>query len=178
MLSVISAAHAFQVQKPYLDFFEIYQVRERPSRMYSWKSLIISCLLVEIPWNVLGSTLLFFCWYWTVGFSSSRAAFTFLVLSVWFPLYYTTFSHAVASISPNPTIDAVLFSVLFAFVIVLYVSTLLTHVNTNTSGATSCGVLQPYSQLGWWKWMYRISPYTYFVEAIEGQGMCFLYVVE
>ena len=34
----------------------------------------------------------------------------------------------------------------------------------------SNGVLQPYSQLGWWKWMYRVSPQTYVIEGLVGQG--------
>jgi hypothetical protein len=34
----------------------------------------------------------------------------------------------------------------------------------------SNGVLQPYKHLGWWKWMYRVTPYTYIVEGMIGQG--------
>ena len=34
----------------------------------------------------------------------------------------------------------------------------------------SNGVLQPYKHLGWWKWMYRVTPYTYIVEGLVGQG--------
>jgi hypothetical protein len=37
----------------------------------------------------------------------------------------------------------------------------------------SNGVLQPYKHLGWWKWMYRVSPYTYVVEGLVGQGGAF-----
>ncbi|KAL5529897.1 SNQ2_4 [Sanghuangporus sanghuang] len=153
ILTMISAAHAFQLQVPFLNFISIYQVRERPSRTYSWTSLVASALLVEIPWNVLGSTLLFLCWYWTVGFDSDRAGYTYLVISIWFPLFYTTMSHAVASMSPNAVIDSVLFSVLFSFIIVF------------------SGVLQPYSQRGWWKWMYRVAPFTYFIEGVLGQTL-------
>ena len=60
---------------------------------------------------------------------------------------------AVAAMSPNTEIAALLFSFLFSFVI------------------TFNGVLQPFAQLGWWKWMYRISPYTYLIEGLLGQGM-------
>ena len=38
------------------------------------------------------------------------------------------------------------------------------------TGSYSCGVLQPYSQLGWWKWMYYVSPFTYVVDGLLGQG--------
>jgi len=40
----------------------------------------------------------------------------------------------------------------------------------------SNGVLQPYSQLGWWQWMYHLSPYTYLIGALVGQGKEFLYI--
>ncbi|KAF9494243.1 hypothetical protein BDN71DRAFT_1431877 [Pleurotus eryngii] len=36
-------------------------------------------ILVEIPWNIFDSTLFYFCWYWTVGFGSSRAGYTCLI---------------------------------------------------------------------------------------------------
>src|SRR5688572_26710893 len=55
--------------------------------------------------------------------------------------------------SPNAEIGALLFSVLFSFVI------------------TFNGVLQPFSQLGWWQWMYRLSPYTYLIEGLLGQAI-------
>ena len=38
----------------------------------------------------------------------------------------------------------------------------------------SDGVLQPFRQLGWWKWMYHLSPFTYLIEALVGQGMIVL----
>jgi hypothetical protein len=31
-------------------------------------------------------------------------------------------------------------------------------------------VLQLYCVLGWWEWMYLISPFTYFIEGLLGQG--------
>ena len=34
----------------------------------------------------------------------------------------------------------------------------------------SDGVLQPSRLLGWWRWMYRLSPFTYLIEALLGQG--------
>lgn len=68
----------------------IYEIRERPSRMYSWTALLTSQILVAIPWNILGSTIFFFCWYWTVGFESSRAGYTYLMLGVVLPIYFST----------------------------------------------------------------------------------------
>ena len=70
----------------------IYEIRERPSRMYSWTAMITAQMLIEVPWNFLGSVILFFSWFWTVGFESARAGYTFIILVIAFPLYYSTFS--------------------------------------------------------------------------------------
>ena len=98
MATVISVALAQQLQVPFIKMRDLWLVREKPSRMYSWTALITSQVLAEIPWNVFGSTLFFLCWYWTVGFSSdaSRAGYAYLMIGVIFPLYYTT----VGQVSP------------------------------------------------------------------------------
>ena len=38
---------------------------------------------------------------------------------------------------------------------------------TANHNVCSDGIVQPFRLLGWWQWMYRLSPYTYL---IEGQG--------
>ena len=81
--------------------------------------MLLSQLIVEIPWNILGSSIFFLCWYWTVGFDTSRGGYTYLLFSVLFPLYYTTIAQAVAAMAPNAVIASVLFSALFSFVISL-----------------------------------------------------------
>ncbi|KAH8118882.1 ABC-2 type transporter-domain-containing protein [Phellopilus nigrolimitatus] len=153
MASILSVPLSNQLQVIFIDFRNIYEVRERPSRMYSWTSLLAAQLIAEIPWNILGSSLFFLCWYWTVGFDSSRAGFTYFMFGLAFPMYYTTFGMAVAAMAPDAVIASVLFSALFSFVIAFN------------------GVLQPFRQLGWWQWMYRLSPYTYLIEGILGQAI-------
>lgn len=71
---------------------DIYEVRERPSKMYSWTALITAQILAELPWNIFGSSIYFCCWYFTVGFSTeaTRAGYVYLALGILFPLYYTT----------------------------------------------------------------------------------------
>ncbi|KAH9484099.1 Brefeldin A resistance protein [Psilocybe cubensis] len=153
MATILSVPLANQLQVPFINTRTIYEIRERPSRMYSWTALITSQIMIEVPWNVFGSIILFFCWYWTVGFETSRAGYTFLMLVIAFPLYFTTFGQAVGAMAPSAEIAALLFSFLFSFVI------------------TFNGVVQPFSQLGWWKWMYRLSPYTYLIEGLLGQAL-------
>ena len=91
MVNVLSAPLANQLKLPFIATRTIYEVRERPSRMYCWTALVTSQLLIELPWNILGSNLLFFSWYWTVGFDSSRAGYTYLMITIILPAYYTSF---------------------------------------------------------------------------------------
>lgn len=90
MATIISTPLANQLQVPFISARDIYEIRERPSRMYSWTALVTAQILVEIPWNILGATLFFLCWFWTVGFENSRAGYTYLMLGIVNPIYYTT----------------------------------------------------------------------------------------
>ncbi|KAF9449781.1 pleiotropic drug resistance ABC transporter [Macrolepiota fuliginosa MF-IS2] len=153
MVTILSVPLSSQLQVPYIDKRTVYEVRERPSRIYSWTAFVTSHLLVEIPWNVIGSHFLFFCWYWTVGYPTDRAGYTYLMLTIIYPLYYSTISLAIAATAPNAEIAGLLFSTLFSFVIAFN------------------GVMQPFRELHWWKWMYRLSPYTYLIEGLLGQAL-------
>ncbi|KAF8997054.1 pleiotropic drug resistance ABC transporter [Cyathus striatus] len=153
MVTILSVPLSNQLQVPFIAMRNIYEIRERPSRMYSWTALVTSQILIELPWNILGTILLFFSWFWTVGFPSERAGYVFVMLCIAFPLYYTTIAQAVAAMAPSAEIAALLFSFLFSFVL------------------TFNGVLQPFRQLGWWRWMYRLSPFTYLIEGLLGYAM-------
>ncbi|KAH7904052.1 ABC-2 type transporter-domain-containing protein [Hygrophoropsis aurantiaca] len=152
MATIICVPLVQQLQIVCIGMRAVYEIRERPSQMYTWTALITSQFLVEIPWNILGSSLFFFCWYWTVGFNSDRAGYTYLTYAVAFPLYYTTVGQAIAAMAPSPLIAALLFVTLFSFVVIFN------------------GVIQPFKQLGWWRWMYRVSPFTYLIEGLLGQA--------
>ncbi|KAF8598979.1 pleiotropic drug resistance ABC transporter [Ceratobasidium sp. AG-I] len=151
MATILCTSLSNQMQVEFINLRNIYEYRERQSKMYSWVPLVTSCILVELPFNIFGSAMFYFCWYWTVGFSSeaSRAGYMWLIVCILFPLYYTTFSQFVAAMAPDATIAGILFSLFFSFVI------------------TFNGVLQPYSQLiPFWRWMYRLSPFTYLIEGM------------
>ncbi|KAJ8519083.1 hypothetical protein ONZ45_g3902 [Pleurotus djamor] len=153
MATILSSPLAGQMLVPLIASRDIFEVRESASRTYSWSVLATSQLLVEIPWNILGSTLFFLCWYWTVGFDSDRGGYSYLMFGVLFPCYFTTIALAIASMAPTAAIAGLLFNFLFSFVL------------------TFNGVVQPFSQLGWWQWMYHVSPYTYLIEGLLGQAI-------
>ena len=121
MSLVVSAPLSNQIQGPFIDTRRVYEIRERPSRMYSWTALITAQILSELPLNIFGSSLFFLIWYWLVGFPSSRAGYSYLMFGIMYPMYYTTFAQWVAAMSPNPEIAAQLFSFFFSFVVTLSV---------------------------------------------------------
>jgi ATP-binding cassette subfamily G (WHITE) protein 2 (PDR) len=83
----------------------LYEVRERPSKTYSWKVFIMSNVVVELPWNTLMAVIVFFCWYYPIGMYQNavpdgqvheRGALMFLL--VWaFLMFTSTFTHMVVA---------------------------------------------------------------------------------
>ena len=113
MSLVLSAPLSQQVQGPFIETRRVYEIRERPSRMYSWTALITAQVLGELPLNIIGSSLFFLIWYWLVGFPSSRAGYSYLMLGIMYPMYYTTFAIWVAAMVPNAEMAAQLFGFFF-----------------------------------------------------------------
>jgi len=118
---IVSIPAAQQLQIPFIAMRSIYEIRERPSKMYSWSAWVTSQLVMELPWNIFCGTAFFLCWYWTVGYPTSRAGYTYLMVSVLLPAYYTSIGQAVASMAPNPEVAALIFTSIFNFVLLLYV---------------------------------------------------------
>ena len=116
---ILSVPGAQQLQIPFIASRTVYEIRERPSKMYSWSAWVTAQLLVELPWNIFGGILLFFCWYWTVGYPTERAGYTFLTLAVLMPIYYTTIGQAISAMAPTVEIAGLLFTSLFSFVLIL-----------------------------------------------------------
>ncbi|KAG1745100.1 ABC-2 type transporter-domain-containing protein [Suillus paluster] len=142
-----------QLMAVYIDIRTVYEIRERSSRMYHWTALVMSQLAVELPWNMTSSAMFFFSWYWTVGYPTDRAGYTFLIFSIAFPLYYTTLGHGIASMAPTAPVASLYYTTLIVFIMVFD------------------GVIQPFIELNWWKWMYRASPFTYIIQGLLGQAI-------
>lgn len=78
----------------------LYEVRERPSKAYSWKAFMLSSIIVELPWNTIMAVPAFFCWYYPIGFQNNAALTNATVerggtmfLLVWiFLMFSSTFS--------------------------------------------------------------------------------------
>ncbi|WFC95973.1 hypothetical protein MBRA1_002629 [Malassezia brasiliensis] len=156
MSLVLSTSLSQQLQPVFINYRTLFEAREKPSKLYSWPVLLISLIIVEIPWNFLGGTLFWVPWYFMVQFGTegkrSGYSWGFYML---FQLYFATFAQAIAAISPNSLVASILFSTFFSFVVVF------------------CGVVQPPKQLPyfWRKWMFPLSPFTYIVEGQMGNAI-------
>ncbi|KAG0701458.1 ABC-2 type transporter-domain-containing protein [Suillus ampliporus] len=142
-----------QLMAVYIDIRMVYEIRERSSRMYDWTALVMSQLAAELPWNMTSSAMFFFCWFWTVGYPTDRAGYTFLIFFVAFPFYYTTLGHGIASMAPSAPVASLYYTTLIIFIMIFD------------------GVIQPFVELNWWRWMYRVSPFTYVIEGLLGQAI-------
>nr|A0A1V0QSE4.1 RecName: Full=ABC-type transporter eriD; AltName: Full=Erinacine biosynthesis cluster protein D [Hericium erinaceus]ARE72241.1 ABC-transporter [Hericium erinaceus] len=154
-----------QIMPHFVTQRSLYEVRERPSRAYSWVVFMLSNVLGELPWNTLAGVVLFFCWYYPVGMYrnaevthavTERGGLMFLL--IWqFMLFTSTFAHMlIAGVDSDVTggnIASLLFSLTFLF----------------------CGVLAgpsgPNAFPRFWIFMYRLSPFTYLVEAMVSVGV-------
>lgn len=45
----------------------LYEVRERPSKTYSWQTFMLANITAELPWNSLMGLFMFVSWYYPIG---------------------------------------------------------------------------------------------------------------
>jgi ABC-type multidrug transport system permease subunit/ABC-type multidrug transport system ATPase subunit len=132
----------------------LYEVRERPSKVYSWKVFMLSQIIVELPWNSLMAVIMFVCWYYPVGLYRNaeaagqvheRGALVFLFLLA-FMLFTSTFTDLVIAGFETAEAGGNIANLLFMLCLIF------------------CGVLaNPSTFPRFWIFMYRISPFTYLV---------------
>ncbi|KAL8782451.1 MAG: hypothetical protein Q9213_005381 [Squamulea squamosa] len=162
MLLTIFSNFCQQIMPHFVTQRALYQVRERPSRTYSWQVFILSNILVEIPWNSLMAVLVFVGWYYPIGLRQNaveadqvaeRGALMFLFILAFLVFAGTFTNMVIAGIATAETagnITNLLFSLSLIF----------------------CGVLvTPTALPGFWIFMYRVSPFTYLVSGMLSVGL-------
>jgi hypothetical protein len=65
--TTIGTALINQIQPRFFFLRDLYEIRERPSKVYHWLTFLVAAIIAEIPWNLLMGTLFFFGWYFPVG---------------------------------------------------------------------------------------------------------------
>ncbi|KAK8204125.1 putative Brefeldin A resistance protein [Phyllosticta capitalensis] len=140
-----------QLQPLFLDRRDIYETREKKSKMYHWIPFVTGLIVSEIPYLIVCAVFYYVCFYYTAGFpaASKYAGATFFVMLI-YEFIYTGIGQFVAAYTPN----AVFAAMVNPLIITILVS--------------FCGVLAPYDQLqDFWKyWMYWMNPFNYLMGAL------------
>jgi ABC-type multidrug transport system permease subunit/ABC-type multidrug transport system ATPase subunit len=151
-----------QIMPHFVTQRSLYEVRERPSKTYSWKVFMAANIIVELPWNTLMAALMYFCWYYPVGFYKNaepthtvteRGALMFLF--IWaFLLFTSTFAHMLIAGIELPETAGSVANILFSLCLIF------------------CGVIATKEQMpGFWVFMYRVTPFTYIVSGMLSTGL-------
>ncbi|GKU06341.1 abc transporter cdr4 [Fusarium langsethiae] len=156
MYMVLFQSITNQIMPIFVPQRALYEVRERPSKIYRWNTYILSNILVEAAWNTLMAVIIYFCWYYPVGFVQNttsddqhiRGFLVFLFLLM-FMLFTSTFSHfgivCIGTAEEAGVLATLLWMLCIAF----------------------CGVGVTYNDIPtFWTFMYHVSPATYIVGGI------------
>jgi ATP-binding cassette subfamily G (WHITE) protein 2 (PDR) len=128
------------------------------SKAYSWAAFIISNIVVEIPYQIFLGICVFASYYYPIytsnGIQSSERQGLILLYCIQFFLFASTFAHMLISALPDAETAGNIATLMFSM-------TLLFN-----------GVFQPPQALpGFWIFMYRVSPLTYFVGGVVSTGL-------
>ncbi|KAK5688623.1 hypothetical protein LTS10_000601 [Elasticomyces elasticus] len=150
MVTTIFSTLVQQIMPLFVTQRSLYEVRERPSKAYSWKAFIIAQIVVEWPYQIITGILIYATFYYpVVGIQSSERQGLVLVLCIVFMLYASTFAHLCIAAMPDAQTAASIVTLLFSMSLIFN------------------GVLQsPTALPGFWIFMYRVSPFTYWVAAM------------
>lgn len=149
-LSIVVAAPLInQMQEQAIVARDLYEVREKMSNTYHWTLMILAQYINELPYCFVGAAIMFVSIYFptqadTLG---PHAGVFYLTLGVFFQLYYPTFGLMLLYVAPDVQSAAILVSFFYTFIVAF------------------CGVVQPVALMpGFWTFMNKISPYTYFIQ--------------
>jgi ABC-type multidrug transport system permease subunit len=147
MITTIFTTLVQQIMPRFILQRDLYEVRERPSKAYSWKAFLIANIVVEIPYQILLGILVFASYFYPIytkgGMPSSARQGLILLLLVQFFVFASTFAHMLISALPDAETAGNIATLMFSLTL------------------TFNGVFQtPKALPGFWIFMYRVSPLT------------------
>ncbi|KAK6461714.1 multidrug resistance protein [Scheffersomyces coipomensis] len=152
----------------YIRQRDLYEVREAPSRTYSWFAFITGQITSEIPYQIACGTISFFCWYYPVGLYRnaeptdqvhSRGVLMWLLITGFY-VFTSTMGHLCLSFNEIPDNAGNLSTFLF------------------TMCTNFCGVLAgPEFFPRFWIFLYRCNPMTYLMQSILSTGLANTHVL-
>lgn len=147
MITTIFTTLVQQIMPRFILQRDLYEVRERPSKAYSWKAFLLANIIVEIPYQILLGILVFASYYYPIytrgGIPSSDRQGLILLLIIQFFVFTSTFAHLLIAAMPDSETAGNIGTLMFSLIL------------------TFNGVFQtPTALPGFWIFMYRISPLT------------------
>ena len=148
-LSVVTAAPiANMLMERYSYSRATFEARELLSNTYHWSLLIVTSILPEIPYLIVGGTFFFVSVYFpATRHASAQAGMFFFTQGIFLQLFTVTFSAMILFVAPDLESASVIFSFLYTFIVAF------------------SGVVQPVDVMpGFWTFMNKASPYTYYIQ--------------
>ena len=147
MVTTIFSTIVQQIMPQFVTQRSLYEVRERPSKAYSWKAFLCANIFVEWPYQIVAGILVFATFYYpVVGVQSSERQGLVLVLCIVLFIYASTFAHLCIVALPDAQTAGSIVTLLFSMTLIFN------------------GVMQsPTALPGFWIFMYRVSPLTYWI---------------
>ncbi|CAH0026214.1 unnamed protein product [Clonostachys rhizophaga] len=145
---IVGPPLALQTEVRFFAFRDIFLLRDKDSMSYSWIVMVLSAILVELPFALITGLVYWLVWYYPVGYftSSDRAGYSFLMFEL-FHIFVHSLAQLVASVMPSLESSFVANGFCFMFLNTL-------------SGTLSPKPLTPTG----WKWYYDLNPLFYFSE--------------
>ena len=150
MVTTLFTTLVQQIQPLFITQRSLYEVRERPSKSYSWKAFLIANIIVEMPYQIMTGILTFACFYYpVVGVQDSARQGLVLLFIIQLFIYASAFAHMTIAALPDAQAAS-------AVVVLLTMMSIIFS-----------GVLQTKDALpGFWTFMYYVSPFTYWISGI------------
>lgn len=147
MITTIFTTLVQQIMPRFILQRDLYEVRERPSKAYSWRAFLIANIIVEIPYQILLGIMVFASYFYPIytkrGIPPSGRQGLILLLLVQFFVFASTFAHMLISALPDAETAGNIATLMFSLTL------------------TFNGVFQtPQALPGFWIFMYRVSPLT------------------
>ncbi|KIW81857.1 hypothetical protein Z517_04883 [Fonsecaea pedrosoi CBS 271.37] len=156
MLVTIFSSLVQQIMPRFVIQRSLYEVRERPSKAYSWIAFMVANIVVEIPYQIVLAIVMWVSWYFAV-FGKNQDNETrglMLLFVIQFMVFTSTFAHMIIAAMPDAETAGNIATLLFSMML------------------TFNGVLQsPTALPGFWIFMYRVSPMTYLISGWAGTGL-------
>ncbi|KAF2675451.1 hypothetical protein BT63DRAFT_420639, partial [Microthyrium microscopicum] len=155
MQAVIYPPLVFQIIPKFAANRELYEIRERASKTYSWQAFLFSQILAEVPYQILMGCIVFCVWNYTVlGVQTAEQQGIVLIFMIQFFVWAGTIAQMVISVVPVPEVAGMISIVMFVLSLLF------------------SGVIQPPSNMpSFWHFLWHVSPLTHWVAGISSAGL-------